>query len=206
MDKKKSLSKTWVAVVITAIAASLCCITPVLALLAGVSGIASVFSWIEPLRPYLIVLTILIIGFAWYQKLKPRTKKEIECGCAEDEKQSFLQSNFFLIIVTVFAILMLAFPYYSKIFFPKTENKIVSVELNNIVEADFAIVGMTCQGCEEEVKYEVAKMPGFIEATANHVTGKATVKFDKSKSTIEDVASAINKTGYKVIHQEELKK
>ncbi len=32
--------------IITAIAASLCCITPVLALLAGTTGIASSFSWL----------------------------------------------------------------------------------------------------------------------------------------------------------------
>ena len=56
---------------LTAIAASLCCITPVLALVAGTSGLASTFSWLEPFRPYFIGLTILVLGFAWYQKLKP---------------------------------------------------------------------------------------------------------------------------------------
>ena len=39
---------------LTAIAASLCCITPVLALIAGTSGLASTFSWLEPFRPYFI--------------------------------------------------------------------------------------------------------------------------------------------------------
>lgn len=57
---------------ISAIAASLCCITPVLALVAGSSGIAAGFSWLEPARPYLIGITILVLGFAWYQKLKYR--------------------------------------------------------------------------------------------------------------------------------------
>lgn len=52
---------------LTAIAASLCCITPVLALVAGTSGLASTFSWLEPFRPYFIGLTILVLGFAWYQ-------------------------------------------------------------------------------------------------------------------------------------------
>ena len=36
---------------LTAFAASLCCITPVLALVAGTSGLASSFSWLEPARP-----------------------------------------------------------------------------------------------------------------------------------------------------------
>jgi mercuric ion transport protein len=35
---------------LTAIAASLCCITPVLALIAGTSGLASTFSWLEPFK------------------------------------------------------------------------------------------------------------------------------------------------------------
>ena len=59
---------------LTAIAASLCCITPVLALIAGTSGLASTFSWLEPFRPYFIGLTILVLAFAWYQKLKPQKK------------------------------------------------------------------------------------------------------------------------------------
>ncbi len=57
--------------ILTAIAASLCCITPVLSLIAGISGLASAFSWLEPARPYLIGITVIVIGFTWYQKLKP---------------------------------------------------------------------------------------------------------------------------------------
>ena len=72
----KSENKLIGAGLLTAITASLCCITPVLALIAGTSGIASTFSWIEPFRPYLIGLTILVLAFAWYQKLKPQ--KEIQ--------------------------------------------------------------------------------------------------------------------------------
>ena len=73
---------------LTAIAASLCCITPVLALIAGTSGLASTFSWLEPFRPYFIGLTILVLGFAWYQKLKP--KKQIDCNCETEEKPKFV--------------------------------------------------------------------------------------------------------------------
>ena len=70
----------------TALLSSICCITPVLALIAGTSGLASSFSWLEPFRPYLIGLTILVLGFAWYQKLK--AKKEIEELKNNNEKLS----------------------------------------------------------------------------------------------------------------------
>ena len=105
---------------LTAFAASLCCITPVLALIAGTSGLASTFSWVEPFRPYLIGLTIFVLGFAWYQKLKP--KKQIDCKCEIDEKQNFMQTKSFLGIVSVIAILLLSFPIYASVFFPKVNN------------------------------------------------------------------------------------
>jgi copper chaperone CopZ len=204
MSEQKTSKGLIGAGILTAIAASLCCITPVLALIAGSSGLASAFSWLEPARPYLIGITVLVIGFAWYQKLKPK-KAEADCDC-EEEKPSFLQSKKFLGIVTVFAALMLAFPYYSHIFYPKTESKVVIIESGNITEANFDIEGMTCTGCEEHIKHAVAQLPGYIEATANYKEGKATVKFDKSKTTMEQVATAIiNATGYKVTKQEEVK-
>ena len=90
---------------LTAITASLCCITPVLAIVAGSSGIAASFSWLEPFRPYLIGLTVLVLGFAWYQKLKP--KKEVDCDCEEEEKPKFIQTRLFLGIVTGFATIIL---------------------------------------------------------------------------------------------------
>lgn len=130
--------------IITALAASLCCITPVLALIAETSGIASTFSWIEPFRPYLIALTILILIIAWYQKLKPK-KQDIDCEC-EDEKPKFINSNRFLFLVTMFAGLMLAFPYYSQIFYPNTSKEIVDVNESNVYKVEYHIKGMTCAG------------------------------------------------------------
>ena len=124
MNASKLSSKSVGAGLLTAIVASLCCITPVLSLLAGVSGIAASFSWMEPFRPYLIALTIGVLGFVWYQKLKPRTAEQIECACpggGEDDKPSFWQSKLLLGLVTVFAIVMLSFPVYSHIFYPDTQ-------------------------------------------------------------------------------------
>ena len=197
METKKSSKGLIGAGVFSAIAASLCCITPVLALIAGSSGAAASFSWLEPARPYLIGVTILILGFAWWQKLKPKKVDPIDCDCDEDEKPSFLQSKKFLGIVTVFAAFMLVFPYYSHIFYPETKANTVIVESSNIQQVDLQITGMTCTGCEEHIKHAVAQLPGFIDATADYENSTAAVKFDKSKSTIDDIIAAINETGYK---------
>lgn len=188
----------------TAIAASLCCITPVLALIAGASGMASTFSWLEPARPYLIGITVLVLGFAWYQKLKPRKAEEIECDCEEDESPSFWQSKKFLGIVTVFAAFMLAFPYYSGIFFPESNTtKTIIIKESNVVDAILFIDGMTCTGCEYSVNHSLTSQKGVIEATSSYEAGKASVKFDKSKVSIEQLSDAVEKkTGYQVINKQ----
>ena len=182
--------------IITAIAASLCCITPVLALIAGTSGLASTFSWLEPLRPYLIGLTLLVLAFAWYQKLKP--KKEIDCHCETNKRPKFSQTKTFLGIITIFALLMLAFPYYSSIYYPNTEKQIIVVEKSNIQTVDFKINGMTCNSCAEHIDYEVNKQIGVISSTVSFEDGNAIIEFDSSRITTSDIERSINSTGYAV--------
>ena len=199
----KSENKLIGAGLLTAITASLCCITPVLVLIAGTSGIASTFSWIEPFRPYLIGLTILVLGFAWYQKLKP--KKEIDCECETDENPKFIQSKKFLEIVTVFAIVMMAFPYYSGIFYPNTEKQIIVVDKSDIKTKEFKISGMTCTSCEEHVNHEVNKLKGIVNSKAFYENGNAIIEFDRTKSNEIEIEKAINSTGYKVTDKKEIK-
>ena len=190
----KSQSKLIGAGLLTAISASLCCITPVLALIAGTSGAASAFSWIEPFRPYLIGLTVIVLGFAWYQKLKP--KKADDCGCDPQEKPKFMQTKLFLGIVTAFALIMLAFPYYSGIFYPKTKKNIIIVDKSDIKWMEYKINGMTCASCEDHVNHEVNKLNGIVNTTVSYEKGTAIIEFDKTKTDELEIEKAINSTGY----------
>jgi len=194
MSTEKKLIGT---TIITAIAASLCCITPVLALIAGTSGIASTFSWLEPFRPYLITLTILVLAIAWYQKLKPK-KQEIDCDC-EEERPKFINSKKLLFLVTLFAASMLAFPYYTQLFYPNTSKEVVFVSDSNINKVEYAIKGMSCSGCEVHIESEVNKLDGIIEVKASHEKGNTIVTYDKTKVTSKEIKDVVKKTGYKII-------
>jgi len=181
--------------VVSAIAASLCCITPVLALLAGTTGLAASFSWIEPFRPNLIGITILVLAFAWYQQLK---SKEIDCDC-DDEKPSFFQSKIFLGIVTVFAMVMLAFPYFSEVFYPITEKQLVLVEKQNIQKITIKVEGMTCVACEQTINYSISQLDGIISSEASYDNGNTIVEFDQTKTNSKEIEEAVNATGYKAV-------
>ncbi len=195
MNNNKKLLGTGI---ITAIAASLCCITPILALISGASGIASTFSWMEPFRLYLIAITAVVLAIAWYQKLKTLKEDKIKCECEENNKTSFYQSKMFLSFVTVFALLMIAFPYYSSSFYPNNKKEIIYVNTSDIHTLQLNVEGMTCQTCNNHVVNAVQKLNGVIKANANYKTGKANVRFDKTKTSTKDIINAINSSSYKV--------
>jgi mercuric ion transport protein len=200
MDNPKSSTKKILGIgILAAVTASLCCITPVLALIAGIGGIASAFSWLEPVRPFLIGITAFVIGLAWYQKLKPGTKQEIACECDED-KTSFWKTNTSLSIVTIIAALLIAFPYFAKIFYPDNQQtQVIAGNKDNIETVELKIKGMYCEGCGTHVNYEISKVKGVIECTTSYEKGISIVKYDKSQTNIESIIAAVNATGYKVV-------
>lgn len=198
MTSIKSPSALTGASVLSAIAASLCCITPVIALLAGSSTVAANVAWIEPARPYLIGLSIAVLLFAWFLKLKLAKSTDTDCNC-EITKPSFLQSKTFLGIVTLFAVLMMAFPLYAKMFYPTSKVRVASgTAIDNKQQISFTIQGMTCEGCEEHVNNQLSKVNGVMAYKTSYATRSSLVTFDKSKVDEKTVETAINKTGYTV--------
>lgn len=187
---------------LASLAASLCCITPLLAVVGGLSSLASSFSWVERFRPYLIVVTVGVLGFAWYQKLKPR--RADDCGCAVDAKPSLLQSKGFLEVVTVLAALLLAFPYYGARLYPTTAVPAAVVAATSGAApvwqtANYRIGGMTCAACAQHVEHAVQQLPGVQAVTVSYDQGTAQVRFDATKSRAAQVAQAINGTGYHIL-------
>ncbi|EAQ49610.1 mercuric transport protein MerTP [Leeuwenhoekiella aequorea] len=181
-----------------AVAASSCCIPPVIALIAGVGGSASALSWMEPFRPYLIGLAVIAIGYAWYAYLKP--KKADDC-CEVDAKPKWYQTKGFLIGITLFAAISISFPYYSHIFYPDNKKEVIVVNQSDIQTVNFDVKGMTCASCEEHVKHAVNELEGIVNVAASYEKANAEVEFDNTKTSKEDIEKAINSTGYKVINK-----
>jgi mercuric ion transport protein len=185
--------------IVASVLASLCCITPLMALLAGTSGLAFSFGWLDAYRPYLIGLTVVLLGYAWYQKI--RLEKQMACNCATETKPNFMQTRFFLGIVTALAFLMLAFPNYAKVFYPTAQKQVAPGIVQakaNTQTVEYKISGMTCDACTLHVANEVNKVAGILDLNVSYANGNALVAFDKSKTNAQAVQKAINATGYKV--------
>lgn len=197
MNTEKTSKKAAYTGIFAAVAASSCCIPPVIALMAGVGGSASALSWMEPFRPYLIGIAIVAIGYAWYKYLKP--KSEDDCGCEVDEKPRWFQTKGFLIGVTLFAAISISFPYYSDIFYPDNKKEVLVVNDSDIQTVNFDVKGMTCASCEQHVNHAVNELEGIVNVNTSYENANAEVKFDNTKTSKEEIETAINTTGYKVV-------
>ena len=196
---KNNKTTKWIgAGLLTAIASSLCCIAPLLALISGTTGVASNFEWLSKYRGYLIAFTIATLSFAWYQKLKP--KKEIDCAC-ETDKPSFWQSKLFLSIITIFAVIMTLFPYISAELLKNKQHNTISISQTNLQTATFKIKGMTCPACEEHINHSVNELNRIGNVITLYKNGISEVHFDKSKTNLQEIKKQIDKTGYKVIDE-----
>ena len=194
---KKNNSKGAAATgVLAALAASSCCIPPIIATVAGVGGASSSLSWMEPLRPSLIGLAIVAIGYAWYSHLKP--KKADDCGC-EIEKPKFYQKRGFLIGMTLFAAVSITIPYYSHIFFPDNKKEVIIIDNNDIQEVEIKIEGMTCDACQNHVDFAVNELNGIVSVKTSYQNKSAIIEFDTTQTSIQQINQAINSTGYKPI-------
>jgi len=75
-----------------------------------------------------------------------------------------------------------------------TENEATTAQF---ATAEFSVKGMTCGGCENQVKTTLMNIDGVGDvAKVCHVSEHATVSYDPSKVAPADLASAISKLGY----------
>jgi mercuric ion transport protein len=100
-----------------ALAASICCIGPLLLALLGLGGAGALVA-IEPLRPLFTVLTVgLLAGGFWltYRKRPAAATAGPECEC-EGPRVGWM-GRVALWIVTVLVVVTLAFPYLTPYLF-----------------------------------------------------------------------------------------
>lgn len=209
--------------VVAAVAASLCCILPVVAIALGLGafGIASVF---ESLRPYLLVVVGLALAFCFYRIYFRREK----CGegqvCSAKPIGRFNQLLLWVATITVFAIA--AFPYYSGYIVsaldrqqpPTIEaNQAGNLAQNNnqsietryednaaLTESEsqtrqtiiIAVEGMTCEGCAAHINVALKRIKGVYSAEASYPEKNVKVVYNPRQVTVERIKQGIRDAGY----------
>jgi mercuric ion transport protein len=189
--------KSWIPGMFAALSASLCCITPLMAVLGGFSGIASSFSWIEPARPYLICATIIIFSFAWYQQLIKRAQQSDNCAC-EVKAASFLQNKKVLLTATLFSGVLMVFPCYSHFLYGVPKQSASIVQQSNLKWVQLSLKGMGCADCTKHIDGVLSKVAGVMKVSTSYEKAQTIITYDPEKTTIDSLKNKINQIGYRV--------
>ena len=93
---------------LAAVGASLCCVLPVAVAFLGV-GSAAAGAIFEPYRPYMIALTVGLLGYAFYRAYRPERCPEGKICEVPDARR---RERVLLWIVSAAASVLMTFPYY----------------------------------------------------------------------------------------------
>jgi copper chaperone CopZ len=189
-------NKSWIPGLFAALAASICCITPLIALLGGVSGMVSSFSWIEPTRPFLIGFTVLVFAFAWYKQFN---KKAQTNDCCEVRPTSFWQSKKFLLIVTVLSAILITFPYYSSVLYgAPRQSAAITIQQSDLKWVQLSVRGMGCADCTKHIDGVLSKVPGVVKVSTSFEKAQTSFTYDPKKTSADSLKNKITQIGYQV--------
>ena len=77
--------------------------------------------------------------------------------------------------------------------------------IKNIKTYSYKVEGMSCSACANKVERVTKKISGVDNAVVNLTTEKLTVTFNLDEVTYGDIKRAVEKSGYKLIREEEIK-
>ncbi len=72
--------------------------------------------------------------------------------------------------------------------------------MSKTTRAEFPVTGMTCANCAMSIERTLSrKVPGVLKASVNFATERVSVEYDPGLSSLDDMAKAIEKAGFKAI-------
>ena len=183
---------------IAGIAASLCCILPIVFALAGV-GIVGASAFFAAWRPFLLAVTFFfLLAGLYFAYRKPKQSCAPGSVCEKPITRRTGRIGLWLAIAIVLVIA--AFPYYSEtvanfVLFGKGQSADASSHLDR---ASFVVDGMDCNACATAIEKKLIHLNGVQNATVSYDQKQAIVEFDRQKITIVLLEKAIRDAGYRV--------
>ena len=200
INNPSSERKGLTAAILAAIAASVCCVGPLVLLALGVSG-----AWVgnltalEPFRPYLMALTFLFLGYAFYRIYRKPKAEECEPGSYCANPKSDRVNKISLWSVTFVVLVLFTIPYVAGVSASSsTGDKATSVlTATKIDRVILDVPGMSCPSCPFTVQKSLEKLTGVIKAEASLEQKKAVVLFDPTKVSVQEMIEATTQAGYR---------
>lgn len=174
--------------IIAAIIASLCCIGPVLVALVGIGSIGA-FAVFENYRPYLIGITVVLLGVAFYLVYKNREVKCEDGTCKIEDAGKWNKIGVWS--ATILAVAAIAFPYLGV-----APSAPANVAVQGKAIVTLSIEGMDCKACAKGVEASLARIKGVRKANVEYDQGKAEIEYDPAIVQPKAFVDQVNESGF----------
>lgn len=178
------------AALFAAIAASSCCLGPLVLSLLGLGGVG-IFGWIAPLRPYILGLTGLSLAVAFYLTYRrPKGVTGDACGCepSKARRKQKVVLWFTTVAVVVFAV--------TPTVLAKVEHLRRSQATATAAVAVIHVEGIDCEACAVPMRKKLDKLGGFHGLQLDLKNQTVTVNYDPGPDRPEVYVKAIDSLGY----------
>ncbi|MGC8667560.1 MAG: mercuric transporter MerT family protein [Chthonomonadales bacterium] len=178
--------------VLAAIAASSCCILPLILGAAG-AGSLGFASLLAPYRPYLTALTLALLGAGFYFAYRPAK----ECaGSCTTRLPATRTTRYVLWVVTLFTLATIAYPQVALLTLnrrPPLRNVAVPASAQTVT---YSIPSMDCPACAANIESRLQHAPGVYEARVDFGTKRAVVRYNPGSTSARTLKQVIAETGF----------
>ncbi len=184
--EKTSLSA--VGGIVASIIASLCCIGPAIVVLIGIGSVGA-FAIFETYRPYLIGVTVALLGVAFWLVYR---KREVHCEDGTCRIQNAAKWNKVGIWSATFvAVLAIGFPYLGLV---PSSSVNTGVRASAIVT--LKIEGMDCNACAKGIGGSLTNVKGVRKALVKYEDGKAVIEYNPVMIKPEQLVKRVSENGF----------
>lgn len=177
-----------------AVAASVCCLGPLVLVTLGATG-----AWIgglaalEPYRPLLMLATVGLLGSAFYREYRKPKADSCTPGtiCAVPAARRGMRVGLWMVAALVAG--LLALPYAA----PRlVANTTAASAPEKTASVTLAVHNMTCSGCVATVTKALTSVPGVASADVTLDPPRAIVRFDPVRVAPDRLTAATAAVGY----------
>lgn len=183
--------------VIAAVAASACCILPLVLGVAS-AGALGLGAALSPYRPYLIGLTVLMLAVAFCFAYRPgKAACDTNGQCATGTPSGV--NRYSRAVLWVVAALTLAVLAYPDIAAQRAREQLAAAPAlapSAVRTVTFAVGKMDCAACSGQISGALKKTPGVYDARVDFDAKRATVRYDPARVSVPKVRLVITSVGF----------
>jgi mercuric ion transport protein len=180
--------------VVAAIAASSCCIGPLILAALGIGG-AGAFATIAAYRPYILAATAALLAGGFYLTYrKPKVAAGDACGCESPMPKANRAARVGLWIATALVVVFAAAP---PLLAAVSQARPVPVAAGQKVgQTVISVQGLDCEACAAPIRTALTKVGGFHDLKLDLKAQTVAVTYEPAPGRLQAYVAAINGLGY----------